>query len=235
MIKYNNNDINDWNFVDDNINKVYRNGRVVYEKYVKPSRLPKGYTEVEYIQNTGTSYVNTGFKPNQDTRIVCEMQCVTSTNSALHFGCGGWDRTNGMWLTYENGISGTLHIAWLGQTRWATYNIHGDYNRHKYDWNKNTLYMDDVLVGSSTYGSYQCVNHLGIFAQLQVDPPNETVGGLYLKGKAFMFDVYDNGTLVRNYVPCTRDSDGKAGLYDLVNNTFNLSADGTLFLAGNPV
>lgn len=42
MIKYNGNDINDWNFVDDNINKVYRNGRVVYQKVNEP-HLPDNY------------------------------------------------------------------------------------------------------------------------------------------------------------------------------------------------
>ena len=34
------------------------------------------------------------------------------------------------------------------------------------------------------------------------------------------FKVYDNDTLVRDYVPCYRRTDNAAGLYDLVNNTF---------------
>ena len=202
-----------------------------YEWVINPSRLPQGYTEVEYVENQNSAYINTLFKPNQDTRIIAEMQCVTSTNSALHFGAGGWDRTDGMWLTYETGISGTLHIAWLGKTTWSTYG-NGDYNRHKYDWNKNVLYKDDVFVGSSTYGSYQCVNNLGIFAQLQATP--EVVGGIYLKGKMFSFKVYDNETLVRDFVPCKRDYDNVAGAYDIVNDAFYSSAVNNYQLVAGP-
>ena len=35
--------------------------------------LPSGYTRLEYIETTGTQYINTGFVPNQDSRIVCEF------------------------------------------------------------------------------------------------------------------------------------------------------------------
>ena len=45
--------------------------RVKIERETKPaSRLPEGYTEVQYIQSTGTQYVDTGFKPNQDSRVL---------------------------------------------------------------------------------------------------------------------------------------------------------------------
>lgn len=225
MIYYNNNIIN----------KLYRHGGLVnkIDKVVGGAmRLPSGYTEVDYIENTSSAYINTLFKPNQDTRIIAEMQCVTSTNSALHFGAGGWDRTNGMWLTYEKGISGTLHIAWLGKTTWTTFsNIHGDYNKHIYDWNKNELYKDGVFVGSSTYGTYQCVNNLAIFAQLQGNV--EVVGGIYLKGRMFSFKIYDNDTLIRDFVPCIRNNDSVAGAYDIVNGQFYSSANnGYSFVAG---
>ncbi len=33
--------------------------------------------------------------------------------------------------------------------------------------------------------------------------------------------IYDNGTLIRDYVPCVRKADGVSGLFDKVNKTFN--------------
>lgn len=200
-----------------------------YEWIENPSRLPQGYTEVEYIENQNQAYINTLFKPNQDTRIIAEMQCVTSTNSVMHFGAGGWDRTDGMWLTYETGINGTLHIAWLGKTTWTTYG-NGDYNKHTYDWNKNELYKDDVFVGSSAYGTYQCLNNLAIFANLQGEG-NEYVGGIYMNGKMFSFKIYDNGTLVRDFIPCI-DPNNIVGAYDIVNGQFYTSASSYQFVAG---
>ena len=36
--------------------------------------MPSGYTEVEYIESTGTQYIDTGFTPNQDTRMLLDFQ-----------------------------------------------------------------------------------------------------------------------------------------------------------------
>lgn len=214
------------------VSKVYVGTELVYPN--GGGRLPQGYTEVEYVENQSQAYVDTGFKPNQDTRITCEMQCVTSTNSVLHFGTGGWDKVDGMWLTYETGVNGTLHIAWLGKTVWSTYSsVHGDYNRHTYDWNKNNIYKDGVLVASNTYGNYNCSDNLAIFTIIQNGISFES--SLKMFGRVYWFKIYDNGTLVRDLVPCTRDSDDTAGFYDLVNDTFLSSASSYPLVAGNPV
>ena len=53
---------------------------------------------------------------------------------------------------------------------------------------------------------------------LQTSGPD--TGGAIWKGKMFDFKVYDNGTLIRDLVPCKRDSDNMAGCYDLVNDVF---------------
>lgn len=237
MIKYNLNNINDWDFNESDITKVYRNNAVVYQKLTTggtppSSGLPSGYTEVEYVENTGTSYINTNFVPNQDTRILCTMQCVTSTNSTLHLGAGGWDKTTGMWLTYERGITGTLHISWGNSTTWAIYNnVHGDYDVHTYDWNKNQFYRDETLIGSVTYTQFTCSDNLGIFATIQNGAsPTDVI----FKGKLYSFKIYDNDTLVRDFIPCTRDSDSTAGVYDIVNDAFYSSARSGVELVAGP-
>lgn len=48
--------------------------------------------------------------------------------------------------------------------------------------------------------------------------------------------MYDNGTLIRNYVPCYRDSDSKSGLYDIENDTFYSAVNTDYnFTVGDPV
>lgn len=44
--------------------------------------------------------------------------------------------------------------------------------------------------------------------------------------------IWDNSKLIRNYVPCYRKSDNKAGFYDTVNHTFNPSIGSVDFVAG---
>ncbi len=49
MIKYNLNNINDWDYGDDNIKKVYHHNSVCYQKISKGKRIPDGYTELDYV------------------------------------------------------------------------------------------------------------------------------------------------------------------------------------------
>lgn len=202
------------------------------------SRVPIGYTEVEYIQNTGTSYINTNFKPNQDTRIVCTMQCVTSSQYGRYFGAGGYNTANAMQFDYESGAQGTLHISWGHIAGWTIYSsCVGDYNVHTYDWNKNYFYRDkgetNQFSASTTYTAFQCVANLGIFCHINDNGTAASSQNECMAGKMYSFQIYDNGTLVRDFVPCKRDSDSKYGVYDVVNNTFYSSANSTALSGGS--
>ena len=41
--------------------------------------LPAGYTEVQYVESSGSQYVNTGIAPKTTTRLVCDFQKPTGT------------------------------------------------------------------------------------------------------------------------------------------------------------
>ena len=45
----------------------------------------------------------------------------------------------------------------------------------------------------------------------------------------YYFRIYDNGDLIRNYVPCYRKADNAVGFYDTINNTFNPSTGSAQF------
>ena len=36
--------------------------------------LPAGYTQLTYIESSGTQYINTGIVPKASTRVVCDFQ-----------------------------------------------------------------------------------------------------------------------------------------------------------------
>lgn len=46
----------------------------------------------------------------------------------------------------------------------------------------------------------------------------------FYTGRMYYCKIYDNDILVRDFIPAIRDSDGKAGLYDLVTNQFYTNA-----------
>ena len=41
---------------------------------VEEVELPSGYRQLNYIESSGTQYIDTGFKHNQDSRIVAQLQ-----------------------------------------------------------------------------------------------------------------------------------------------------------------
>ena len=49
------------------------------------SRLPQGYQEVEYLENSGTQYIVVDFIPNQDTRLdmLVEPRSVVAAASII--------------------------------------------------------------------------------------------------------------------------------------------------------
>ena len=195
------------------------------------SRLPDGYTEVEYIENTSMACINTNFIPNQDSRMLMRMQCITNNSGGRYMHAGGsWSSTDTISFDYENS---TLHVKWAKVGGWSTYNsVVRDYDPHIYDFNKNEFYVDETLVGSTTYTSFTCSNTLAIFT-LKAGNDISTQSGEYLLGRMYYFKIYDNGTLARDFVPCKRNSDSAVGAYDLVNNEFYGSArSGYVFTAG---
>ena len=218
---------------------VYQNGEWVYN----PSRLPVGYTEVEYVQNTGTSYLDIAFKPNTNTRVLTEMQAVSTSDYPRLFGAGVWNAAAGINLAYQSeGGTINIHISWYGRTSWSYYtSFTFDYNKHTYDLNKNYLYRDETLVGSTSYTtSYQSTDNLGIFTYIGSGRPSSSSywGREHFKGKMYSFKVYDNGTLVRDLVPCIKDNDNTVGAYDIVNDVFYTVPTGYTtdkLIAGQPI
>lgn len=49
--------------------------------------------------------------------------------------------------------------------------------------------------------------------------------------KLYYCKIWDNGSLVRNFVPC-KNTSGILGLYDIVNNVFYTNAGTGTFTAG---
>ena len=182
--------------------------------------LPDGYTQLEYIQSSGTQYVDTGFKPNQDTRVIMDFEPL-ETNTKFIFGA----RT-AVNLTYSFLLAG-------GDTT-----VRSDYGSHQasgttstvlqrviIDRNKSVTTFGDTTITNTT-STFQCEYNLYLFSV-------NTAGTAYtpISGKLYSCKIYDNGTLVRNYVPCI-NAGGAVGLYDVVNDVFYGNAGTGTFTAG---
>lgn len=204
-------------------------GKVLYmrkgETHTKPgSRLPSGYIQLEYIQSAGLQYIDTGFVPNQDTRVIAEFESLIATGGFPVFG----SRQSGSSRTYTFGTTG-VNNCWLSGYNNGSVNSgkKGDTARHIVDKNKAVCYLDGVAIATSTYANFTSPSALWIFRFYSGDGDNEAYGEL----KMYACKVYDNGNLVRDFVPC-KNASGAVGLYDLVGKQFYGNAGTGTFTAG---
>lgn len=208
----------------DTVNSVfYTNagtGNFIAGSPVEPLSL---YTQLKYIQSTGTQYINTGFAPNQNTKIIADMAYFGESEKSIF---GAYDYQS-IFRQYNFGLTvnsdKNFVFVWrAGRVTGPTY----DQNRHLFELYQATLLVDGTSYGSSSTSTFSISNPITIFAYNQ----GSSVG--CSSCKIYAFKIYDNGTLVRDLIPAKRNSDGEIGLYDLVNGIFFTNSGTGTFIAG---
>lgn len=187
--------------------------------------LPSGYTKLDYIESSGTQYINTGFTPKGNSRVVMDFEnMLIPADAAALFGArtdteknvfGMWFDTTAVQPQYGNVTYNTKPIAV------ASYNV-----RQIYDLNKGV-----AAVGETSVTFNQLTFNSGCALTLLAMNTNGTVDERRASGKIYSAKVYDNGTLVRDFIPC-KNASGTLGLWDNVNSVFYANAGTGTFSTG---
>lgn len=178
--------------------------------------LPNGYTQLEYVESTGTQYINSEFNPNQNTRVFLKVNCGPPTSFTSVFGAEeAWG---------VKSFSFGANTATFGTKGISTLN-YNDSQIHIVDFDKGNLKVDENQIVNWS-GTFQFNFPLFVLAN---NGNNTNV--YYSAAKLYFCKIYDNGLLIRDFVPCKNSSE-EIGLYDLVSETF-FGNDGTgSFIAG---
>lgn len=185
--------------------------------------LPSTYTQLDYLQSTGTQYIDTGFKPNNNTSIEMEIY-NSSTTDCFFYGARENVQVNAFSVVYLNSTSSVRFDYGNSQVLMSgTYNTTFTINQDK---TKN--YINNVSASDSTANTFSCPVNL----YLGTVNLNGTASTSMLKGYIYYAKIWDNGVLIRNMIPCKRNSDNVLGMYDLVNNVFYTNAGTGTFIAG---
>lgn len=183
--------------------------------------LPSGYKRLEYIKSSSDQYIDTGFKPNQDTRVVARLSfdAITSGTSSYVFGAGTSERS---WMYELSSGSSKLRFTY------GTNEMHATFPSAKpftVDFNKNVITVDGTaytMAAATFTGTYNMYIFDTNRGKAYREVPNVTL---------YSFRIYDNGTLVRDFIPC-KNSSGTIGLWDDVNSVFYQNAGSGTFTAG---
>ena len=189
-------------------------------QFVSGPTLPSGYTELEYIQSSGSQYINTGFKPNQDTKISITVDFPLSGTTWLY---GGRTSANSNSLGFLCESGSRYRFDYASSTNALTIKPTGKFT---IDSDKNKCYINGELVFTATYTTFASPVNMYIFN-------NNNNGSLSGGSSAKLYNcsIYDNGVLIRNFIPCKNES-GTVGLYDSVNNQFYQNDGSGTFVAG---
>lgn len=176
-----------------------------------------GVFGAEYILNPftsgGTKYFDTGFKHNQDTRVVMRIKTTSPTGSTAAFAFDGHSNND-----TRKGVMSTDGVWFADYTNtddrksFEEIPADGEFN---IDFDKNVCTINGVSQ-SFTASTFQSKINLYLLCR-----NNTGTAGNPINATLYSCQIYDNGTLIRDYVPCVRKSDGVSGLWDKVNKTFN--------------
>ncbi len=183
--------------------------------------LPLTYQQVSYVQNTSDVYVDTGFTPNQNTRVTARLRWTNITNT-YPGGFGAAQNYNSRAFetyVYSNTVNWNFYNKTYGADGSLGYTGVAVNTTYRIDANKNvyTIKNDSgttLKTITATNGTFTAPYTLYLFSTHRATP---------LYGRVRFYDtvkIYDNGTLVRNMVPCYRVSDSVTGFYDTVNSKF---------------
>lgn len=196
--------------------KVYVGGTVTK----RINGLPMKYTQVSHLQSSGTQFVNTNFYPSGNAlRIVMKFKYITSHDGLSLFG----NSTNDQFAIT---VYGSKPVFYVGTSNAVSC---GEQT------SLDTSYTLDVTANNGTLtaiwnGTKYTASYSG---SLRTDRPMFVFGsndgsGVAETGNGYLLEYiqfYDNGELVRDYVPVV-DQNASGGLYDFVEGKF-YGNDGT--------
>lgn len=181
--------------------------------------LPSGYKQLEYIQSSGTQYIDTGFKPNQNTKFEVDLNV---TNTSCHVFGARTAYLNKAFVLFWASNSGFCIQMANSKFNGGTFDTT---KRYKVTMTSSQLYLDDSLQVSYSVADFQCEQNAWLMSCYSSSASE------YANGKLYSAKIYDGNTLVRDFIPC-KNPDGEIGMWDDVNRVFYGNAGTGSFTAG---
>lgn len=203
------------------ITKAYLGNELVFQN--KSSRLPKGYTELEYIETSKNVRINTGIKVNSyKTRVVFDALFLDSIGNVFGSIPG---MSGGYFHVTRNTLSTLDYRFWTSNS--TSININLTNKRVLIDWDLTSRVLK---IDSAQYRPASAT-----MESVYSNPIYLCYAGDFSAGMdIYSCQIYESGILLRDFVPCS-DPNGQIGMFDLVESQFYGSAGTGVFTAGPAV
>ena len=180
------------------------------------------YKEVDYIESTGTQWIDTGIKPS--TTLRGEIDLLPNTGYIAERAILGstWSASGYFLMFYQSKVR--FHSRNLVfDTSPTVTNSRMHIKFYSRSLTNNCLSVNKIDIQSAAdYGDTSDSSaNIKIF-----DAEQASLRGVF---KLYSCKFYDGDTLIRDFIPVVRQTDGIAGLYDKINNRFYTNAGSGVF------
>ena len=179
----------------------------------KTSILPSEYTQVDYIESSGTQYIDTSVNADSKLRVKIDMQYTDlSVSDNTNFGV---IRSGSPNIRYHLMYQDAVFRFWTND---ISINLSGiNTNRHTFDLDvPNNIITVDSTQFEKISTAFDTQLNFWLFGRNS----NYDSYKFYNSSKLYSCQMYYNNELVRDFIPCYRNSDNVVGLYDIVNDVF---------------
>ena len=191
------------------------------------NRLPAGYVELDYIQSTGEQYIDTNVIFS--SKISYDLEFAYSEVNNDECDILGVD-------VDPFALVGTVHGQWRFSAQDGQLIMPGemDTNRHRLTKRHNELCFDNSVIHESlTTITYEDPSYsFYLFAAID---NSELDVNYFSKSKLYTCKMWNEETLIRDFVPCYKKDNNEVGLFDLVSNIFFENQTSVPFIKGNVV
>ena len=182
-----------------------------FEEGTSVVKMVDGYTELEYIESTGTQYIDTNV--NVGPNIVSELEWqVTSISNTV----SGWSVLYG----YASSSSGKPYALW-GNNSAIKFYRQSDVQTIALPTTKTTT----IVTSNAT----AIEKHIYVFS---IGPDCGSYVNARNPYKLYNLKIYNSGILIRHFIPAKRNKDNVIGMYDTINRAFYTNSGTGAFTAG---
>ena len=176
-------------------------------------RLSILYTFVDYIESDGKCYIDTGFIPNQDTRVISKAKLEHNSGNEFLFGARSAIASNT--YAYSNYTSSKCRTHY--NKTYLDFDLEHD-TTFTVDKNKNITTINDGInngVIEHEYAIFTCPVSMYLFCV-----NNNGAANSHSTASIYSMQIYDNDVLIRDFIPVYHNILGEYGLYDRVNDIY---------------
>ncbi len=203
---------------------------------IRSQRVPDEYVELEYLEATGTQYINTGIITTALASFDITFMLLADTNMAL-FGGRNSQTSKTLTMFYLATTKSIRHDFASQLTFSGTTAISHKTNiRMTNDGTVYSLTQRDLDTGAFSHINDRAISTTVPTYQQTLFAVN-TGGniGTFAKCRVYSYTMYDDGTIVRDFIPVKRKSDGVLGMFDTVSGAFFGNSGTGTFLGGGEI